>query len=293
MRSEYESRVNRVRDYVRAHLAEDLSLAVLAKVAAFSPHHFHRVFKSITGERLTRFVQRCRLERAAYLMKASPERPLGAIAMDVGFGTQSDFSRVFRSHYGVAPSVWDRRSRLDEVEVIDGYAEALAAAKREVGAVEVHITQRPAVRLAYVRVQTPFLGPKLQDGFERLTGWLEAHGIDWRSRALLGMSWDHYETTPIDQVTFDFGVEVDAHVDGDEDVGIHALAAHASAEVQVDGPLSHIAVAWDHLYDEWLPESAYEPADLPGIKRFSAAPTDWETWSLRCCVPVRANAQDP
>lgn len=46
-RLEYEKRVNRVIDHVRQHLAENLALAELARVAAFSPFHFDRVFKAI------------------------------------------------------------------------------------------------------------------------------------------------------------------------------------------------------------------------------------------------------
>ena len=82
-------------DYVRRNLDSDLSLDELAKVAYFSPYHFHRIFKATTGETLVQFTQRARLERAAYLMKASPERELGSIALEVGFSAQSDFSRVF------------------------------------------------------------------------------------------------------------------------------------------------------------------------------------------------------
>jgi AraC-like DNA-binding protein len=48
-RAEYERRINRVVDYVSRNLDEALSLEKLAHVAAFSPFHFHRVFKAHTG----------------------------------------------------------------------------------------------------------------------------------------------------------------------------------------------------------------------------------------------------
>ena len=64
-RLEYEKRVNRVIDHIRDHLADELSLESLAAIAAFSPFHFHRIFRAMTGETLAAFVQRLRLERAA------------------------------------------------------------------------------------------------------------------------------------------------------------------------------------------------------------------------------------
>jgi AraC family transcriptional regulator len=73
-RLEYEQRVNRVIDHIRAHLADELSLATLARVAAFSPFHFHRLFRSITGETLFGFVQRQRIEKAAGRCTRIPTR---------------------------------------------------------------------------------------------------------------------------------------------------------------------------------------------------------------------------
>jgi AraC family transcriptional regulator len=53
---EYQHRVNRVVDYIQEHRTEELSLDVLAQVAAFSPFHFHRIFKAVTGENVKEFI---------------------------------------------------------------------------------------------------------------------------------------------------------------------------------------------------------------------------------------------
>jgi AraC family transcriptional regulator len=71
---QYGKRVDRVIDHIRAHLGDELTLARLAAVAAFSPFHFHRVFKAITGETLFELIQRLRLERAASALTAHPGR---------------------------------------------------------------------------------------------------------------------------------------------------------------------------------------------------------------------------
>ena len=73
-RLEYEARVNRVIDHIRGHLADELSLSRLARVAAFSPFHFHRVFRAITGETLFGFIHRLRIEKAAGALLNHPDQ---------------------------------------------------------------------------------------------------------------------------------------------------------------------------------------------------------------------------
>ena len=277
-------------DHVRHHLDDDLSLERLAGLAAFSPFHFHRIFRSVCGQTPVAFVQRARLERAAYLMKTSPERSLTSIAMEVGFSASSDFSRVFRSHYGIAPSDWDRKSRL-EPEEMPGYDEAVRTARAAGPAPEARVVDHPAVRLAYVRVRAPFVTDALPRGYERLTSWLQERGVDWRVRPLLGMSWDNYETTPLDQVRFDLGFSVPDEITPADEVGIHEFPALRSVDVHCRGEMMRIAVAWDYLYEEWLPGSGWEPDDLPPMKRFRRRPDEmggWEHWDVDCSIPIRS-----
>ena len=60
----YRERVNPVINYIKDHLAEPLPIDKLARLAHFSPFHFHRIFRSIIGEPLHACVKRLRLVRA-------------------------------------------------------------------------------------------------------------------------------------------------------------------------------------------------------------------------------------
>ena len=105
-RLEYEKRVNRVIDYVREHLADELTLADLARVAALSPFHFHRVFTAITGETLFGFIQRVRIERAAGALSSHPDQSVLAVALDHGFSSAAAFARAFRARFGMSATQW-------------------------------------------------------------------------------------------------------------------------------------------------------------------------------------------
>ena len=61
----YASRIQRVVDHLAEHLDDPLDLESLARVAHFSPYHFHRIYRGILGETVHDTVRRLRLQRAA------------------------------------------------------------------------------------------------------------------------------------------------------------------------------------------------------------------------------------
>src|SRR5271155_1648012 len=95
-------RLNRVQDYIEAHLDDRLTLTELAGVACLSPYHFSRSFKQVTGVGLHHYVMQRRLERAKTLMRRTNE-PLALIAQEAGFADQSHLNSAFRREMGVTP----------------------------------------------------------------------------------------------------------------------------------------------------------------------------------------------
>ncbi|QAA76697.1 MAG: hypothetical protein BIP78_0931 [Candidatus Bipolaricaulis sibiricus] len=83
-RQEDERRVERVLPQPHDHLAGDLSLHTLARVANFSPYHFHRGFRAIVGEPVGTFVRRLRVLTAAHHLAEDRARPITANARACG-----------------------------------------------------------------------------------------------------------------------------------------------------------------------------------------------------------------
>ena len=95
-------RLQRVRDYVEAHLDDDLSLTVLADISCLSPYHFSRSFKQAIGMGPQRYVMERRIERAKTLMRRT-HQPLASIALEAGFTDQSHLTSVFRRATEMTP----------------------------------------------------------------------------------------------------------------------------------------------------------------------------------------------
>ncbi len=277
------TRVHRVMNYVRDNPANDMWLEDLAAVAHSSPYHFHRIFKAVTGETVSAFARRARLERAAYLMKARPTRALSDIALEVGYPALAEFSRAFKHHYGLPPSQWNRRTHLNQVP------QAVMQIERENSpSFQVEIRTHEPSYLIYVRMKTWFQVEVLKVGYKRLTEFLSMNGVDWRNCPLVGMSWDHYETTPLESVHYDLGFVLTQPLEANSPFSSYQLPAFQAVHAHCSGGLQVVAQAWNHLYNNWFPASRFEPRDLPAMKWFRQRPDQigWHHWDLDCVIAL-------
>jgi AraC family transcriptional regulator len=93
--------LERLRDYVVAHLDEPIEVATLTKMAGRSPFHFSRVFARSVGMTPHRYVVHLRLQRAIELVREG-RSGLAEIAARTGFADQSHLSRWVRRAKGVS-----------------------------------------------------------------------------------------------------------------------------------------------------------------------------------------------
>ena len=100
-----DRRLQRVVDYVEAHLEHSITAGELAGVAAVSLFHFTRMFRAATGTTPLAYATARRVARAQ-VMLADPRVPLAQVAFATGFASQSHFGEVFRRHTGLAPGAW-------------------------------------------------------------------------------------------------------------------------------------------------------------------------------------------
>ena len=293
----YIRRINVVIDHVRETLNEDLSLEVLAQVAGFSPFHFHRVFKSITGETISDMVVRLRLERAAALLRSTPKLSITDAAFACGFKSVSVFSRAFKRQYGLNARQWDRQSPLKNSkngQVPEGFhrytPETLSDFAKQDG-LEVHLRSLPEQRLAYIRVYDSYSKfSKVKDAYYRLITWYRQRGGNLENTALYGMSQDNPDVTPLRLCRFDWCLTVPADWQAEGEVSMLTFPACEVATIRCLGDIIQGDRAIQYLFRYWLPRSRYQPANLPGMEIYRRQPIEmgWKRFDIDYAVPVVA-----
>jgi AraC-like DNA-binding protein len=100
----------RARDAIDRSYERPLDIASLARIALCSEAHFIRSFRRVFGETPHRYLQRRRVERAMWLLRAT-DRSVSEICLDVGFASFATFTRTFRGIVGEAPSSFRANGR--------------------------------------------------------------------------------------------------------------------------------------------------------------------------------------
>ncbi len=307
---EYETRINRAMDHIGAHLDGELRLEELARVACFSPFHFHRIFAAMAGETLGDHIRRRRLEAAAILLRDREDQPVTEIALDCGFQSPAAFARAFREWFGMSPSRWRQgghrswsntgkaESKCGKADSKRGKEKALSsgynagvnrnANRRRRRTMKVEIKELPGYHVAYSRRIGPY-GPGVSKHWEAFRKWRRARGLVGPDSAALGISHDDPSITPPEKCRYDACVTVPPQFKPEAGVNLADIPGGKYAVLRFRGTDRQIGEAWNAVYRDWLPESGFQCDDRPCFELYTEEHRCHPdgTWECDICVPVR------
>ncbi len=94
--------VQRMQDYIEAHIDEEITMAELSKTALFSPWYCYRIFRAQTGLTPSDYIRRLRLSKSAMKLK-NEDCKIADIAFEMGFGSVDGYQRAFLREFGCNP----------------------------------------------------------------------------------------------------------------------------------------------------------------------------------------------
>jgi len=317
-RAEYTVRINRVIDHIETHLGDQLSLEGLAKVANFSPFHFHRVFGAMVGETLNQFVARLRAEKAATQLAANPKKTITEIALDCGFSSAATFARAFKERFSMTASEWRKLrsancskigkqgrnggktiSKIGEAsDVVFSYVgdsnnhQLWRAKMDEKTTVDVEVTDLPELNVAYVRHIGPYAGQAdLFEGlFTKLFQWAGPRGLLGNPESkIVSVYHDDPEVTDEDKLRVDVCLTVPEGTAVDGEIGQMKVPGGKFAVAHFELNPDQYTDAWTAVLGGWLPESGYQPDDRLCYEWYRNDPKQHPEGKcvVDICVPVK------
>ena len=273
----YHERILRALVCIQERLDEELPLEELARVACFSPYHFHRIFRGMVGESVKEHVRRLRLERAAHRLKFT-DLAVTSIAFDAGYEAHESFTRAFKEMFGEPPSSFREAQRAIPCPEAPSrvHYQAGASLKKfqsvlmEGDSMQVRIERIQPMRLAFMRHMGPYHAVGATWG--RFMAWAGARGLFGPPATVLGVVHDDPEVTPPEKVRYDTCLAVDARFQAEGEVGVQDLGAGDYAVATHRGPYEKLGETYARLAGEWLPRSSREAADLPCIEIYRNSP---------------------
>jgi AraC family transcriptional regulator len=275
----YRQRILRVQLFIQEHLDEELSLERLARVAHFSPYHFHRIFRALVGEGVNEHVRRLRLESAAVALKTTGRTVL-EVALDAGYGTHEAFTRAFRQMFGVSPSQY----RAGQHPLYSPKETPIMTSTASES--QVRIETFPPRRVAFIRHVGPY--DQVGKGFRKLGDWAGRHGLLGPGTLMLGVCHDDPDVTGAEKLRYDCCVTVGDRVEPEGELGVQVLEGGEHAVLTHRGPYAGLPDAWRWLYGVWLPGSGREPRHAPPFEVYHNTPAETPPEGLLTdiCVPL-------
>jgi AraC family transcriptional regulator len=298
---DYHERIVRTLVYIQQHLDDDLDLETLARVAAFSSFHFHRIFRGLTGEAVQEYIRRLRLERAARNLKQTGER-ITQIALEAGFQTHESFTRAFGDMFEVSPSQYRALGCNPPTSVEDAQNGVSRAAFRKVDSASsmaaragaplcacddlppVEVKELAPMRVVFLR----HVGPYSQVGatWGRLMAWAGRRGLLGPGMMLIGIVHDDPDVTPADKVRYDAAVTVSRPVQPEGEFGVMELAGGSYAVIRHKGPYEELGKTYQKIYGGWLPKSGYHLRDVPAFEQYLNSPMNTKPEELVTLIHV-------
>lgn len=271
----HRKRILRLLTYIESHLDHELPVSLLARRAGLAPYHFQRVFRQVVGESAHRYVQRLRLERAAFRLKRSGE-PVTQLAFGSGYRAHEAFTRAFRSEFGVSPLGYRGGQPWSS-----GRAEA-----------EPTLVTLPPQRIAFVRHVGPY--SEAARAFAQLRAWAAPRGL-LEGCTLVGTPLDHKSVTAPERLRYDLGLFIDDAVTDTSEVAERVIVGGPYVCIRHRGPYPELDATYDFIYATWLPSRGLQSANAPPFEVYLDNPARTPAHALRTdvYVPLAARRSRP
>ena len=284
-KNSYLESINKAISYIENNVATDIQLKDIAVQANISQYHFHRVFKSLTGDTTKNFLTRLRLEKAALKLKHSKDE-IGQISLDNGYQNHETFTRAFKDYFGLTPL--DYRSSISELT--SNKQDEYNLANIDLNTLNVAgpvIKSIPDLHLAYIRHTGSY--KKVGSSFQRLMLWAATHLVLKLKPVTIGIVHDNPDLTAEQYIRFDACVLLSKEIKPNGEIGYKKIEGGKFAVFTYKGAYEGFYPVYDYIYNVCLFENKFDLADKPALEWYVKSPPFYkpENFVTDFYVPIK------
>ncbi len=273
---EYSKRMNEVINFILINLKEDLPLEKLAAVANYSPFHFQKIFKQVTGESPKQFIIRSRLETAAHLLIMHEHKSITEVALENGFSSPANFARSFKDYFGFSAdelrnmpinerhNLHKKRDKQKQLLDTDNFFKSIIIDKATEELLKVSVKRMSSIRGIFINTSLED-DIKIQTAFKKIIQSADAHDLLTQTSYFIGIIYPH-------QGLYRTVVTINPHQSIPKSLSTTEISTGKFASYRTSGNIKNTFKSIKTFAELWLPKSGYRIANIFGFEILAENP---------------------
>lgn len=294
---EYQIRLNDIFSFIEENLDSDLSLEIISSKAYYSPFHFHRIFKFITGETLNEYVTRKRIQKTA-LDIIHKKSTIKETAFKFGFSSTSSFSKTFKKFYGVSPTEFKKQNphRFSKIRQLeskieqqypdsDRYICIINELKNHIKMnAKIEVKELKELNLACVSC----IGiQNIQKAYQKILIWATPQNIMDDQSKMITIYHDSFKVTEPEKVRMSACLLLDKPVELNHQIQEKTIDKHKYIVGHFNIGMEEFEKSWTGLFI-WMNENGYKKSDNDPFEIYYNNPNEHPDKKaiVDLCIPI-------
>ena len=261
--------MHRVFQFIDENLDADLSLQKVAEVAFFSPFHFHRVFKFITGENVNEYIKRQKIEKSALDILHKTDA-IKEIAYRYGYSNNASFSKAFKKYFKTSPTEFKKqhKNKIGKIEQLkskngqvashyEKYICVIENLKKWISMnAKIEVKQMSEMQLACVS----FIGAQnITSAYNTIINWAAPNGLMNQDTKMVTIYHDSFKVTEPHKVRMNAAIVLNEPIKTEGEIDLMQMDAGKCIVGSFEIQMHEFEKSWTGLF-VWMNENGYQKA---------------------------------
>lgn len=287
--------MNKALGYIESHLADEIDMNEVARIACCSEYHFTRMFSFLAGIPLSEYVRRRRLTLAAFEIQDGGAKVID-VALKYGYSSPDSFTRAFQNLHRVTPS--EARSNGHSLKAYPPMTFQLTV--KGGSEMNYRIVDKEAFRIVGIGRRVPIVFNGVNPDIAAMWASLDPETIaelkqlsNVEPKGLLSASTNFSESRMEERGELDHYIGVATTEEGADRFAKLNVAALTWAVFEAVGPFPEtLQNVWGRIYSEWFPTAGYELDAGPELLWNESKDTSSPTYRSEIWIPVKKRASE-